>query len=695
MRVAGRAARLAWRAQQAVWRRRPSLRPAAQPVLGAAPDLSVGVGSGVPRPEHPRPQLVRTRWLNLNGEWEFETDRGDSGYERGLVSRPLSGRILVPFCPESTASGIGDEDFHEAVWYRRTVVVPASWAGADAWLHLGAVDHDATVWANGVEIARHRGGFTPVSAPLSRAGVGPGDTVEIVVRARDPRRGPQARGKQATSYARSGCFYTRTTGIWQTVWLEAVPPVHVRRLHVSPDLAGGALDVSIPLSGNLPGGRVVVEVTRDAGLGDAGAGPGDDGGGSGDVTDRTDDADAGAAVVIASATTRSDLDLAPRVRITLPEAEIRPWSPGDPHLYGLVVRLVDRDGEVVDELTSYAGLRSISVHGNEIRLNGERLFQRLVLDQGYWPGTLMTALSDAALELDIRLGLAAGFDGARLHQKVFEERYLYHADRLGYLVWGEFGDWGAKVREGHGEIQSPTASFVTQWVEVLQRDVNHPSIIGWCPLNETEQDLADDITVLDDVTRAMFLATKAIDPTRPVIDASGWSHRVPETDVYDAHCYEQRPWRFRVLMEGLAAGEPLVDLPGQDWSVPYAGQPYLVSEYGGIWWAPAGSGDASGGAEGQDGTRTDGAHADGTDQDSSWGYGQRVRDLDELYSRYEGLTRVLLDDPGVAGYCYTQLTDVFQEQNGIYAFDRSPKLDASRIAAIQRRPAAYEQVDDR
>lgn len=664
MRLAGRAARLAWRAQQAVWRRRPTLRSAPRPVVGVAPDLSVGVGSGIPRPEHPRPQLVRSRWLNLNGEWEFETDRGDSGYERGLVSRPLTGRILVPFCPESTASGIADEDFHEAVWYRRTVAVPSSWAGADAWLHLGAVDHDATVWANGVEITRHRGGFTPVSAPLSRAGVGPGDTVEIVVRARDPRRGPQARGKQATSYARTGCLYTRTTGIWQTVWLEAVPPVHVRRLHVSPDLAGAALDLSIPLSGNLPGGQVVVEVTRDAGLGDAFVGSA---GGADDT-------------VIASAATRSDLDLAPRLRISLPEQEIRPWSPADPHLYGLVVRLLDRDGATVDELTSYAGLRSISLHGNEIRLNGERLFQRLVLDQGYWPDTLMTAPSDAALELDIRLGLAAGFDGARLHQKVVEERYLYHADRLGYLVWGEFGDWGAKVRDGHGEIQSPTASFVTQWVEVLQRDVNHPSIIGWCPLNETEQDLADDITVLDDVTRAMFLATKAIDPTRPVIDASGWAHRVPETDVYDAHCYEQRPWRFRILMEGLAAGDPLVDLPGKDWSVPYAGQPYLLSEYGGIWWA----------APGSDGS-PDAREADGTDQDSSWGYGHRVRDLREFYSRYEGLTRVLLDSPDLAGYCYTQLTDTFQEQNGLYAADRSPKVDIARIRAVQRRPAAYER----
>ena len=238
------------------------------------------------------------------------------------------------------------------------------------------------------------------------------------------------------------------------------------------------------------------------------------------------------------------------------------------------VELLDGDEQLVDGVDCYAGLRSVSIDGKSLRINGEPVFQRLVLDQGYWPESLMTAPSDEALVRDIELSLAAGFNGARLHQKVFEERFLYHADRMGYLLWGEFGDWGVSRQGTLGHNQQPTASFVTQWLEVLERDHNHPSIIGWCPLNETHQVLHDRITVLDDVTRALFLATKLADPSRPVIDASGYSHRVLETDVWDSHTYEQDPEAFREQLAGLAKDEPYgnryesEDLP---FSLPYRG----------------------------------------------------------------------------------------------------------------------------
>jgi hypothetical protein len=285
----------------------------------------------------------------------------------------------------------------------------------------------------------------------------------------------------------------------------------------------------------------------------------------------------------------------------------------------------------------------------------------------------MTGPSDAALVRDIELAMAAGFNGARLHQKVFEERFLFHADRLGYLVWGEFGDWGAGGQGEPEHIQQPTASYVTQWLEVLERDHNHPAIVGWCPLNETFQALHDRITVLDDVTRAMFLATKLADPTRPVIDASGYSHRVAETDVYDSHQYEQDPERFAELMKGLGENSPFVNVHDERTiSLPYAGQPYFVSEFGGIWWDP------------------EAAAAAGTDRSESWGYGDRVRDEEEFHARFAGLTGVLLGDPDMFGYCYTQLTDVMQERNGIYRFDRSEKLDVARVRAAQQRPAASE-----
>jgi len=288
----------------------------------------------------------------------------------------------------------------------------------------------------------------------------------------------------------------------------------------------------------------------------------------------------------------------------------------------------------------------------------------------------MTAPSEQALIDDIELSVAAGFNGARLHQKVFEERFLYHADRLGYLVWGEFGDWGAGSGDTQGDNQQPTASFVTQWLEAVDRDYNHPSIIGWCPLNETHQLLHDRITQLDDVTRAMFLATKAADATRPVLDASGYSHRVPETDIWDSHNYEQDPVEFGKQMAGLADGKPYGNRGGREQapiSQDYNGQPYFCSEFGGIWWNPEAAAAASG------------SSAD------SWGYGQRVKDEADFYERFTGLIDVLLDNPLMFGYCYTQLTDVFQEENGIYRFDRSTKLDVPRIQKIQARAAAYEK----
>jgi beta-galactosidase/beta-glucuronidase len=603
--------------------------------------------STLPRPEHPRPQFVRPDWLCLNGEWEFEIDRSDSGLERGVRDRELISLITVPFAPESELSGIGNVDFLESVWYRRTITIPADWEGNHAVLHFQAVDHDATVWVNGVEVVRHRGGFTPFSADLHGV-AGPGDEALIVVRARDSRYGAQARGKQATRYYNSGCHYTRTTGIWQTVWLEAVPQTHLRRPRITPDVAGSAFHLSAPLSANKPGWKV--RATMSDAIGE-----------------------------VSRAEVRADLDLAPRLVLPVPSDRVRLWDPTDPHLYDVRLELVDADGNIVDAADSYAGLRSVSINGKAVLINGKHVFQRLVLDQGYWPESLMTAPSDEALVADIELGLAAGFNGARLHQKVFEERYLYHADRLGYLVWGEFGDWGGAVASGTDEDnQQPTASFVTQWLEAVARDYNHPSIIGWCPLNETHQLLHDRITQLDDVTRAMFLATKAADTTRPVLDASGYSHRVPETDIWDSHNYEQDPKLFAEQLSGLAEGTPYANTRGVDdrpISQPYAGQPYFCSEFGGIWWNPEAAA----------------ADVAGNNATKSWGYGQRVRDEDDFYERFTGLVDVLLDDPLMFGYCYTQLTDVFQEENGIYRFDRSNKLDVPRIRSVQTRKAAYEQ----
>ena len=594
----------------------------------------------IPRPEYPRPQFVRADWLNLNGTWQFEADYGDSGIERGVKDRALTGTVTVPFCPESKLSGLEHVDFLNAVWYRREVEVPVAWDGKTVLLHFGAVDYDTTVWADGVEVARHRGGFTPFSANLGKCA---GQTVTVVVRARDKHGVPQARGKQANKFAPYACFYTRTTGIWQTVWLEPVSDIAMKRPRITPDLANSRFELVVPLTAHGPGPNL-------EGL---------------TVTATLTDTDG----VVSSASVRADLDFAARLILDVPDDRKRVWSTTDPHLYGVTLTLAQGE-TVLDSVESYAGLRSVALSGMAFKLNGEVIFQRTVLDQGYWPESVMTAPSDDELRLDIERSIAAGFNGARLHQKVFEERFFYWADKLGYLVWGEFGDWGCGGFGPSTNHQQPDASYVAQWLEAVERDYSHPSIVGWCPLNETFQENSDQIRQLDDVTRSMWLATKLADATRPVLDTSGYAHRVRESDIYDSHDYEQNPEKFAANMAGLKDGKPYINngWDGKPTNLPYGGQPYFCSEFGGIWWNPA-----------------------AFDNKESWGYGERVKSLDEFYARFEGLCDVLLGDKKMFGYCYTQLTDIYPEENGVYTFDRQPKFDNEKLKAVQTKRAAIEK----
>ncbi|WP_366246782.1 sugar-binding domain-containing protein [Cellulomonas sp. 73-145] len=591
------------------------------------------VQAELPRAEYPRPQLVRQEWLNLNGPWRFD----EGGSAQVPSSWSLAGTIVVPFARESELSGIGRTDFVDAVRYQREVTLPEEWRGQRVLLHVGAADHHTTVWVDDVEVGRHRGGFTSFSVDLTDALTGPTFTLSLLVE--DDRHAVQARGKQSRRAENYEAFYTRTTGIWQTVWLEPVPASHLLRPVTVPDLASSSFAFELPVARPHAGLTARVELSDDGGLVAAGAV---------EVTSR----------------------ITPGLTLDVPADRLRLWSPEDPHLYRVRFTLLD-DGVPVDTLDSYAGMRSVAIDGRRMLLNGRPVFQRLVLDQGYWPDGLLTAPSDADLVRDIELGRAAGFNGARLHQKVFEERYLYHADRLGYLVWGEFADWGALDDDGR---QVPTVSFVTEWVEALTRDLSHPSIVGWCPLNETFEPIGPRLSVLDDATRALYLLTKAVDPTRPVLDTSGYAHRVPGADVYDSHLYEQDPAVFARQMDGLAAGRPYTNRApdGSPWSVPYAGQPYFCSEFGGIWWSEV---DGHG--------------------DDSWGYGEAPRSAPEWVDRFRALVDRLLDDPDMFGYCFTQLTDVFQEKNGIARFDRVPKFDLGLLRSIQTRPAAIEHGDDR
>ena len=603
----------------------------------------------IDRNEYPRPQFVRNEWVCLNGKWEFEIDQGDSGLERGLLKRKLKDHINIPFCPESKLSGICNKDYLNSVWYRRELTIPSDWKGKRILLHFQAVDYDATVWIDEVEVGRHRGGFSPFSIDITES-IHPGESKQLVVRARDRDDLPQPRGKQTRSYEGEGALYGRTTGIWQTVWMEPVPLIHLKRPRITPDLASQSFLIEQGITNSRPGTILKIRISDSQGE-------------------------------IRTETVKSDINFTPLISIKIPDDRLKLWNPGDPNLYNLDINLLDENGEVIDSASSYSGMRNITISGKSIRINGETVFQRLVLDQGYYPEGLMTAPSDEALLNDIKLSMDAGFNGARLHQKVFEERFLYHADHLGYMVWGEFGDWGARGLSALPHHQKFSPSYITEWLEVLERDYSHPSIVGWCPLNETWQPITDFISELDDITRGMFLATKAMDQTRPVLDTSGYSHRIIDTDIYDSHDYEQNPKKFSENQKGLSDDKPYMntwwdhlkydkDAWGRkimnEWSLGYKGQPYFVSEFGGIWW------------------NSDQEHS------QSWGYGERPKTIEEFYERFEKLCKVLLENKDMFGYCYTQLTDIDQEENGIYKYDRSLKFNVERLRKIQTVTAAIE-----
>ncbi len=589
-------------------------------LLAALGLASSAFAADVPRPEYPRPEMERAEWLNLNGDWAFAFDPGRTGAERGLPEGRdgFDRTIRVPFAPESPLSGIGDLDFHPAIWYAKTVTIPASWKGRSIRLNFEACDYRTTVWVNGKPVGEHQGGYTPFALDVTAAlADGPN---RIVVRAEDDgRSGLQPTGKQSDRFASYGCVYRRTTGIWQTVWMEPVADVHVLRYRVDADAIDGDVPVTVHLNRAPAGGEVKVRVL-----------------------------DAGKTIWEGS---RQAATATPFLaRIAAPKL----WDVRQPNLYDLEIAFL-RGGKTLDAVRGSFGLRRFEVRGDRLFLNGRPFFMRTVLDQGFYPDGINTAPDDAALRRDIELSMAMGFDGARLHQRVFERRYLHWADRLGYIVWGEFADWGLDLRRPEGGV-----TLSREWAEAMERDLNHPALVGWCPLNERWGGSRPGV-IAD-----TFRLTKLIDPVRPAIDASGGAHEaVP--DVFDSHNYEQDPAKFKAAYDGLLLTPPKVFVNGDPAeNTPYRGQPYFVSEYGGIWWNP-----------GQKGT-------------DAWGYGDRPKSDREYLDRYKALTDALLDNPKVAGFCYTQLTDVEQEVNGLHTFARVPKFDPKCFFGVNQRKAAIE-----
>lgn len=585
----------------------------------------------IPRQEHPFPQMVREDWINLNGEWEFEIDNSVSGKFREFYKRDsLNSKITVPFCPESKLSGVDNKDFMNCVWYRKEFELPKSFLGKRTILHIGASDCVTTVYVNAVEAGNHTGGYTSFSIDITDY-VSEGKNTIFVCAKDDVRDSGQPSGKQSERYNSFGCSYTRTTGIWQTVWLEAAGDSYIKNFHTFADVENGAAIFKIFLAGSFCNGKTL---RANASFQSRPMG---------------------------SVSTQVFGDVA---YVSVPLEETHLWDIGAGNLYDIEFSLWDNNMEI-DSVKCYFGLRTIAYGENGFELNGRTVFGKWVLDQGYYPDGVYTAPTDEALKEDITNSFRLGFNGARLHEKIFEPRFLYWADKLGYPVWEEFPNWGCDISR-----YESLNNILPQWMEAIDRDFSHPSIIGWCPLNEIGGISGCQLNA--DVVKTLYNVTKELDPTRPVVDTSGFIHQV-SFEIFDVHDYEQNPNLIREyyskLDEGIITDHIQRDQRRSGLQT-YKGEPVFVSEYGGIKW------DMDNIPEGST---------------TSWGYGDAPKSEAEFLERFKNITHAFMDNPKICAICYTQLYDVEQERNGLMTYDRKHKFNPEIIRRINSQKAKIEK----
>jgi len=557
---------------------------------------------------------MRREWLNLNGTWDFEFDDGDHGVKEAwyVSNRAFSRQIVVPYPFQSKLSGINDPSFHDVIWYRRQFDLPAGWEQRRVLLHFGAVDYAATVWLNGEFVTTHEGGNTPFTAEINPL---PG-TNYLVVRVEDRSTDlEQPRGKQFWKAQSESIFYTRTSGIWQTVWLEAVNSAYIERVQVTPNVDDHGIKLDYRIAPPVVGQELEVEIRYD-----------------GRIMARE-------TMWVQSTPYRASCV------ITLPELHL--WSPEQPDLYDITYRLKLGDS-VLDEVESYFGMRKVSTEGSRFLLNDEPYTMKLVLDQGYFPDSLLAAPSDDALRADVELAKAMGFNGVRKHQKVEDPRYLYWADQLGLLVWGEMANC-------HTYGDRAVKRITAEWQEAVERDYNHPSIVAWVPINESwgVPRLTSDKRQSNHMLALVYL-TRSLDQTRLVISNDGWEHTI--SDLCTIHDYtdnEQIAARYQTTAHAVSStpARRLIYLPG----FAYRGEPIILSEFGGIAFKQS--------------------------EWDGWGYSS-AEDAAEFTRCYSELMEIVHALPALDGYCYTQFCDVEQEINGLLTYDRRPKIDLAIIRAI-------------
>jgi beta-galactosidase/beta-glucuronidase len=576
--------------------------------------------------DYPRPQLVRANWVSLNGRWRFAFDR-DRRHRLPADVTEWRHEIIVPYCPESAASGIHDTDFHSACWYERDFEIERT--APRVILHFGAVDYLARVWINDRLVIEHEGGHTPFSVDITWA-LQPGRRQRLTVRAEDdPDDLEKPRGKQDWQREPHSIWYPRTTGIWQTVWYECVPETYIERVRWTPHLERWEIGAEFFLAGGVTDDLRVALTLR-----------------CGDHV-LVDDS----YKVIRSEVHR---------RIAMSDPGIDDyrnemlWSPERPTLIQAEIDLL-RDNTIVDHVESYTAMRSVNIQRDRFLLNGRPYELRLVLDQGYWPDTLMTPPSDEALKRDVELAKAMGFNGVRKHQKLEDPRYLFWADTLGLAVWGE-------MPSAYRFTNKAIKRSMQEWTQAIRRDYSHPCVIVWVPFNESwgVPDLPT-VPAARDAVAAFYHLTKTLDQTRPVIGNDGWESSA--TDIIGIHDYDCNPVNVRKrygptvkteeLFDRRRPGGRLLTLDG----FPHRGQPVMLTEFGGIAYV-----------------RSDDAH-----RKHAWGY-VRCDDIEVYQSQCVALIDVVRTTGMFSGFCYTQFADTFQEANGLLFDDRTPKLPLEAIA---------------
>lgn len=589
----------------------------------------------IPRPEHPRPDFMRETFCNLNGQWQFAFDDGDVGMAQGWYQpgHCLDRQITVPFCYQSAASGIGPTDeIHPILWYQRSFTVPEQMHGKRVLLRFGAVDFEASVYINGHCVGGHRGGYTPFALDITDfLQDGENDLRVRVVDMPDP---VQPRGKQYWKQGLDTCLYTASSGIWQTVYLEAAPKLRVDYIHITPDIDRGIAEAEIMLN-QIPEQEVTLSLQVKLG----------------DRHVRT----------VTATTQRRSCKISVDMSCNDSLGPLRLWSLADPNLYDVRLSLLC-DGMVTDQVDTYFGMRKVEVRDGVVYLNNDRIYQRLVLDQGYWPDTMITPPSDEAIREDLAWTKRFGFNGARKHQKIEDPRYYYWADKMGVLIWGE-------VPSPFVFTDETVENLSQTLLEFIRRDFNHPCIITWVPLNESwgvPQIVSNERQKM--TASMLYYMTKAADGTRLCSGNDGWEQ--VHTDICGLHDYNST----KKVLQAHFADRAFVEKQTCDGRRAYAdgyncsgSEAFMVTEYGGIAFANIGAQGEMGGME-------------------TWGYHGKESDEEAFFRRYQACTEAIQEIPYCRGFCYTQLTDIMQEINGLLTPDRKPKIDPQRFFAINRDP---------